>query len=547
MAEAAVETNGAPEALASSHAAAAAGAAAAAAAAAAVAAAANSVTGAGGAGDKVPPPVEIKLFLGRVPQSMDEEGLRPVFEEFGEVREVIIIRDKTTGKHKNSAFVKMASIAAGDAAIRGLHNTRVLDSSMGPMSVKYATGEAERLGLSAQACEPGVPQAKLFVGSLPRTLKEEELRNFFQSYGQVDEVFIMKDNATGVGKGCAFVKMGQKEQALFAINSLNGKHTWEGCPRPMEVRFAESRAQRQMLAGGMGPMGARAPLGAPGGPMGGARPAVGGPMGGMGGPRMSPGMGGVGGAAMPPSNTNPRAAGPWKEYFSPEGRPYYHNEMTGITTWERPPEFMQVPPPVPPSGGAPGYGGTPHMGLGGGSGFGAPQGGAPVHQGGMDAGGEGPGGRDQSGPPGANIFVFHVPNDWNYYDLLNSFSQFGNVLSARVAMDRQSGRNKGYGFVSYETPEAAAAAVAAMNGFLAGGKRLKVTIKKGEEQHAVRASPMAYGGGAPGGGMGGPQAGRDAQWGAAGGYAQQTPGGYGGVQGGFGGPGAQQPQRFAPY
>ena len=136
-----------------------------------------------------------------------------------------------------------------------------------------------------------------------------------------------------------------------------------------------------------------------------------------------------------------------------------------------------------------------------------------------------------------------MPNDWNYFDLLNAFSQFGNVLSARVAMDRQSGRNKGYGFVSYETPEAAAAAVASMNGFLAGGKRLKVTIKKGEEQHAVRTSPMTYGG-APGG-MGGPQGGRDGQWG--GGYNPQTPGGYGGPQGGFGGPGGQQQQRFAPY
>lgn len=46
-----------------------------------------------------------------------------------------------------------ASLAAGDAAIRGLHNNRVLDAGMGPMSVKYATGEAERLGLSAQVRE----------------------------------------------------------------------------------------------------------------------------------------------------------------------------------------------------------------------------------------------------------------------------------------------------------------------------------------------------------------------------------------------------------
>lgn len=113
MAETSHDTNGTAESL-SQEAAAAAGAAAAAAAAAVAAAAAGSAAGGAptgvAAGEKVPPPVEIKLFIGRVPQSMEEDGLRPVFEEFGEVREVIIIRDKTSGKHKNSAFVKMGEM-----------------------------------------------------------------------------------------------------------------------------------------------------------------------------------------------------------------------------------------------------------------------------------------------------------------------------------------------------------------------------------------------------------------------------------------------------
>ncbi|CDJ52594.1 hypothetical protein EBH_0050840 [Eimeria brunetti] len=107
-------------------------------------------TAAAAAAERVVPPVEIKLFIGRVPQSIEEEQLKPIFQEYGEVREVIIIRDKATAKHKNSAFVKMASIAAADTAIRTLHNSRVLESSMGPMTVKYATGEAERLGLNPQ-------------------------------------------------------------------------------------------------------------------------------------------------------------------------------------------------------------------------------------------------------------------------------------------------------------------------------------------------------------------------------------------------------------
>lgn len=120
---------------------------------------------------------------------------------------------------------------------------------MGPATVKYATGEMERLGLGTSACEPGVDGAKLFVGSLPRTITEDELREFFSKFGAITEVFVMRDTATGTGRGCAFVKMALKEDALYAIQSLAGKHQWEGCARPLEVRFAESKSQRMQNMG----------------------------------------------------------------------------------------------------------------------------------------------------------------------------------------------------------------------------------------------------------------------------------------------------------
>lgn len=115
--------------------------------------------------------------------------------------------------------------------------------------MKYATGEMERLGLGTSACEPGVDGAKLFVGSLPRTITEDELREFFAKFGAITEVFVMRDSATGTGRGCAFVKMALKEDALYAIQSLAGKHQWEGCSRPLEVRFAESKSQRMQNMG----------------------------------------------------------------------------------------------------------------------------------------------------------------------------------------------------------------------------------------------------------------------------------------------------------
>ncbi|CBZ54017.1 CUG-BP-and ETR-3-like factor 3, related [Neospora caninum Liverpool] len=397
------------------------------------------------------PPVEIKLFVGRVPQTVDEDALRPIFEGFGDVREVFVIRDKNTLKHKNSAFVKMASLAAADACIRALHSNRILDAALGPIIVKYATGEAERLGMHSLGMGGeggGVDQAKLFVGSIPRTMSEDELRVFFQTYGTVEEVFVMKDSATGTGKGCAFVKFKYKEEGLHAMRNLNGKHIFEGCTRPVEVRFAESKSQRQQQMAGQHNLGG---LGGWGG----------------GGVMTQAGLSGMSRSAstLAGSNANPRQAGQWKEYFAPDGRPYYHNEYTNVTTWERPPEFDHLP--------------LASLALGGNqaSMF---SGGVGLHHGSVNSG---IGGSETAGPPGANVFVFHIPNEWTKADLIQTFSGFGNIVSCHIAVDKVSHRNRGFAFVSYDNVQSAANAVNHMNGCLAANKRLNVSIKKGEEHH----------------------------------------------------------------
>ncbi|KOB86690.1 hypothetical protein PFDG_02214 [Plasmodium falciparum Dd2] len=88
-----------------------------------------------------------------------------------------------------------------------------------------------------------------------------------------------------------------------------------------------------------------------------------------------------------------------------------------------------------------------------------------------------------TGPVGANIFIFHIPNEWIQTDLLSAFSPFGNIISAHIATERDTGRNRGFAFVSYDNVDSAINAVKYMNGFLAHKKKLKVTIKKGEEQY----------------------------------------------------------------
>ncbi|RHY13444.1 hypothetical protein DYB36_004457, partial [Aphanomyces astaci] len=63
-------------------------------------------------------------------------------------------------------------------------------------------------------------------------------------------------------------------------------------------------------------------------------------------------------------------------------------------------------------------------------------------------------------------------------DLFNYFQTFGNVISARIMVEKESGRSRGFGFVSYDNAPSADAAIKGMNGFQVGRKRLKVQHKK---------------------------------------------------------------------
>ena len=68
------------------------------------------------------------------------------------------------------------------------------------------------------------------------------------------------------------------------------------------------------------------------------------------------------------------------------------------------------------------------------------------------------------GPDGANLFVFHIPNEMTNYDLFQLFQSYGNVLSVRIMTEEATGRGRGYGFVSYESAESAATAIHHLNG-----------------------------------------------------------------------------------
>ncbi|GKY96869.1 hypothetical protein MPSEU_000646000 [Mayamaea pseudoterrestris] len=82
------------------------------------------------------------------------------------------------------------------------------------------------------------------------------------------------------------------------------------------------------------------------------------------------------------------------------------------------------------------------------------------------------------GPDGANLFIFHIPNHFTNLDMYQLFCAYGNLLSVRIMVEKETGRSRGFGFVSYDSPEAAALAIKELNGYAVGNKRLKVQHKQ---------------------------------------------------------------------
>ncbi len=139
----------------------------------------------------------------------------------------------------------------------------------------------------------------IYVGNMSAKTTEEELREAFESFGDVDTAKIIKDNITGRSRGFGFVEMPNQEQAQAAIAAMNGKELAGSALTVNEAKPRESRSGgggRSFGGGGRsggGRPGGGGGYGGGGGGFGGGRDRRGG--GGGGGSRGGSGGGGGGG------------------------------------------------------------------------------------------------------------------------------------------------------------------------------------------------------------------------------------------------------------
>lgn len=491
-----------------------------------------------------PDPDNIKMFVGQVPHDMDENDLRKLFEEFGRVHQINILRDKITGSHRGCCFVTFYTRKAALDAQNALHNVKTFNGMRHPIQMKPADSENRN-------------ERKLFVGMLSKKFTENDVRNMFSVYGTIEECSVLRDS-TGKSKACAFVTFASKQYAINAIKALHHSQTMEGCSSPLVVKFADTQKEKdqkrmqqlqtnlwniagvnmaphyltndtpalapaslQLLQQLQATTSAATPVAAGAGasalssvqhqlllqqhlglgaatPAHAAAPAVPSP------PEINPAnlqglatlaslsntAANAGVSPMSMQNLVTLAAmtgGNGNLQVSPNTLSGLANSTAGMSLWSTGGSLSPVTSLALNS-----LTGTPLNGLQDSlsnaysslqqyAGFPAFTAAAAAAAAAAQKAKFTNTDKQIEGPEGCNLFIYHLPQEFSDTDLVSTFLPFGNVISAKVFIDKQTQLSKCFGFVSYDNVASAQAAIQAMNGFQIGMKRLKVQLKRSKD------------------------------------------------------------------
>lgn len=200
-----------------------------------------------------------------------QRDIEDFFSKVGRVREVRLIMDNRTRRHKGIAYVEFKAIDSVGKAI-ALTGTRLCGV---PIVVQHSQAEKNRLaaqnasakttgatgsGLGAGntiggsrnggfGSTAGGPMS-LYVGSLHFNITEDMLRGIFEPFGHVEKIELSRDPESGRSKGYGFVHFKESDDAKKALEQLNG---FELAGRPMKVNYVTEKSDNSWNNGLHGP------------------------------------------------------------------------------------------------------------------------------------------------------------------------------------------------------------------------------------------------------------------------------------------------------
>eukprot|EP01062_Namystynia_karyoxenos_P082883 TRINITY_DN9423_c0_g1_i1.p1 TRINITY_DN9423_c0_g1~~TRINITY_DN9423_c0_g1_i1.p1 ORF type:complete len:603 (+),score=161.88 TRINITY_DN9423_c0_g1_i1:83-1810(+) len=175
----------------------------------------------------------VKLFVGQVPLAAGEAEIRSVFDQFGPISEVALLRGPD-GKSKGCAFVTFNERVHAEKAIELLHDQLPMPPNTQPLQVKIAQNQTVKSASQGQ----NPPNTRIFIANLPLTAREDEVRRLFEQFGAITDVRLLRDKHTQQPKGAAFVSFDSLASAEEAVGKMHESVMLDGV-KAVQVEYAQ--------------------------------------------------------------------------------------------------------------------------------------------------------------------------------------------------------------------------------------------------------------------------------------------------------------------
>ncbi|VDN04402.1 unnamed protein product [Thelazia callipaeda] len=191
-----------------------------------------------------------KMFIGGLSWQTTAEGLRDYFGKFGEVNECMVMRDPATKRARGFGFITFADPASVDKVLA--EEQHELDGKKIDPKVAFPKKAQPKMIIKTK---------KVFIGGLSATSTLEDMRNYFEQYGKVEDAMLMFDKATQRHRGFGFITFDNDDVSdkvcEIHFHEINGKMVECKKAQPKEVmlpvQLNKSRAAAARNLYGLGP------------------------------------------------------------------------------------------------------------------------------------------------------------------------------------------------------------------------------------------------------------------------------------------------------